>query len=382
MPDISPNLTQYEYEALYNTRRGHNLADGHAHQYQTESQTKIVEQLNQIFHYAESTSQAKIEREFLGSFFKIARQPTASTKQNTLLCYSASTVIEIAANLIKKRGWVTGVVTPTFDNIPFILQRVGVQTVAIEEQIVFSESKIVSLKLKGIKALFLVIPNNPTGKHIDFARFNEIVEFCSQNNVVLIVDFCFRFFVNPLLEWEQYLCAEKAKISYIFIEDTGKTWPSLDLKVGLLTVSDDLLPETKRIHNDFLLNVSPFILELLRRYLDDSIEHGLNNSIQNIVQSNRAYLREMLSSSFIRPANLTSLISVEWLTIEDEYSGDYIVDTLKNVGVYLLPGKNFFWSNPAQGDKFVRLALMRDPKVFRMAINQLVKTLGESNHNR
>jgi hypothetical protein len=54
------------------------------------------------------------------------------------------------------------------------------------------------------------------------------------------------------------------------IEDTGKTWPIQDAKAALIKCSRDIYPDIYNIHTSYLLNVSPFILNLVTRYVLDS----------------------------------------------------------------------------------------------------------------
>src|SRR5205807_3916332 len=96
-------------------------------------------------------------------------------------------------------------------------------------------------------------------------------------NKILMIDFCFAAFalMDPELgRFDIYEMLEESGVSYIAIEDTGKTWPIQDAKCALLTVSKDLHQQTYNIHTAILLNVSPFILNLLSAYIDDSMADG------------------------------------------------------------------------------------------------------------
>jgi hypothetical protein len=39
--------------------------------------------------------------------------------------------------------------------------------------------------------------------------------------------------------------------------------------------------------------------------------------------------------------------------------------------VYVLPGNQFFWNDRSQGDRFIRVALMRDAGMFQEAASRL-----------
>jgi aspartate/methionine/tyrosine aminotransferase len=368
------NLTQYEHDALNNV---YNLADGHAHQLQSPDQEYIIAHLSDIFHLAELNSQKDSEKKFQIAFWDVAKQSRALAVGTSLYCYSASTAIEIVANFLRKRALRTALIEPTFDNLPSILRRVGVDVVALREEDLFPVPRLEHIARLDVGAIFIVLPNNPTGKLIDRSAFSELARFCADTNKILIVDFSFRFFAEAMY-WDQYGLMIDLDCDFLFIEDTGKTWPSLDLKISLLTPSRRLYDETYIIHNDFLLNVSPFILLLLCQYIESTKNLGIEHVVTNIVRKNRDYLRTTLAGTYLKPVNLDSSISVEWLEIISVYSGENIWQRLSAKGVYVLPGSNFYWNSPNAGTSYLRVTLMRDPLMFRAAADRFVSVLSTS----
>ena len=368
---MKENLTQYEHVALV---QEFNLADGHAHQHQTPGQKLIIKRLPEIFYEAASKNQRDLEGQFLDSFFKLAHQYGALNLGTSLCCLSASHAIQIAAQLLEAKRLRALLVEPTFDNLASILQRANVDLTALDERYLFPAPQIDYIASLGRDALFIVLPNNPTGRIIDEPSFRSLVNFCATTRTVLVVDFCFRFFDEKML-WDQYTIALNAGIDFIFIEDTGKTWPSLDLKTGIITVNPSLYDQTFRIHNDLMLNTSPFILELLRSYTENSDSLGIEKTVTGTAGTNRNYLREKVKTTILKPANLDASVSVEWLKILGEYDADEIWTILQDKGVFVLPGTHFYWKNPDLGKKYIRIALMRHPDMFRKAVDVLVNAL-------
>lgn len=368
----SSTLTQHERKALDHR---FNLSDGHAHQRQNEEQQQIIAGLSELFYAAETGSQDDIEHRFFDRFFTLAKQPKALDQLACCFpCYSASTATEIIAHILKRRGLKTALIEPTFDNIPAILRRVGVDLVPLHESILSIECDIVALAALNVQALFIVMPNNPTGCFMKQASFQALLDFCVRERILLVVDFCFRFFVEEMF-WDQYALALASGLDFIFIEDTGKTWPTLDLKVGFITVSSSLYTEAKFIHNDFLLNVSPFIFAILEQYINLSLERGFYATVNTIVQENRRYLRRILGDYDIGIYNPGSQISVEWLEFPDVKSVEILLALLESREVHILRGSNFFWFHTQHGDRFIRIALMRDPAIFCTAIDILAEAL-------
>ena len=371
------NLTQYEHDAL---NRVFNLADGHAHQGQNIGQAEIIARLTEIFHAAEGSPQEIAEQRFLDAFFTLAGQSGHSSggRHASLICYSASGAIEMVAAFLRESRARTALIEPTFDNLHSMLRRHAVEVMPLNEADLLSDAADEALRAVDADAIFLVQPNNPTGRYLTTGEFKRVVDFCRATGKFLIVDFSFRFFVEGLF-WDQYQMALQSGVDFLFVEDTGKTWPSLDLKVGILTVAPRIYPAVYSIHNDALLNVSPFILELLRQYIEESARVGLGPGIRDVVADNRRTFRHLVPSTILRSLNPDSQISVEWLEIVSGRGADELWQYLRDRGVYVLPGTHFYWSRHDEGQRFLRVALMRDRDVFSEAVRVLCEALGSLN---
>jgi aspartate/methionine/tyrosine aminotransferase len=354
------------------------LAFGDILSYSSSKQHLFKAQLVDALEYVQKTSRREIEREFLVGYWGLAGQSRAVGLNTSMACYSASTAIEITANYLKKFHLRTALIEPTFDNLPSILQRVGVDLVSLQEDDIFPSIKFDKLFALELDAVFLVLPNNPTGRFLDKVAFNEIVAFCAEHKILLVVDFCFRFF-SEAMSWDQYGMALDADCSFLFIEDTGKTWSLLDLKTALITAHPRIFTEIKRIHNEFLLNVSPFVLELIHQFIV-SAQNSVEFEIVNVAQERRKYLRDRLAGTLLQPVNLNSRISFEWLQIVSEHDDLSIWELLKTVGVYTLPGSLFYWKTPLMGAKKMRIALMRNQDEFVYGVDKIVTALKTLNH--
>ena len=154
------------------------------------------------------------------------------------------------------------------------------------------------------ESIFLIEPNNPTGFSLsihDEKGWNELIRYAKDYNKLLIFDFCFSAFMygekGPNL-CDRYQLLDRSNVSYIAIEDTGKTWPLQDTKVSLIKMSDNLFKEIYDIHSAYLLNVSPFVLNLVTQYILDS-EKDHFSSVISLINKNREIAIEKLSGSII-----------------------------------------------------------------------------------
>jgi len=113
----------------------------------------------------------------------------------------------------------------------------------------------------------LVCPNNPTGQELTREQVAKVVELCQKKHLLLIIDFSFRF-LSDFRKWDQYELLLKSGIEFVCLEDTGKTWPTMELKIGILMASEGIYASLEVITDDMLLNVSPIIFLLLTKYIE------------------------------------------------------------------------------------------------------------------
>jgi aspartate/methionine/tyrosine aminotransferase len=372
------DITQHEIDAL--TRR-HNLADAHTHQRQSPSQRRIVESLPQLWYEAEERQQRDLEQRFIRAFFELHRQPTALTTGRPMLSYAASISTMVVATYLMQRKMSVTLIEPCFDNLHDLLKNLRVPLEPLPEGALSEPDAIYDRLCRTVTtdALFLVDPNNPTGFSLtaDGRRsLEEVVRFCVDRGKVLIIDRCFASFalMDPAFRvFDVYDLLESSGVSYMVIEDTGKTWPLQDAKCAILMSSRDLYPAVYDIHTSVLLNVSPFTLNTLTRFIRDSQQDGFA-SVREVISTNRAELTAVLRNTPVRISKPRVNVSVAWLDISGlGVDATTLQRRLLEREVYVLPGTFFFWSNHSRGDRFVRVALARDPAYFRAAASELAR---------
>ncbi|MBB6032239.1 pyridoxal phosphate-dependent aminotransferase [Phytomonospora endophytica] len=358
-----PSLTDYERNGI---DRKFDLGAGYARQGPDRAQQRIIDSLPMLYARSMRMRQTDVEATFQRLFYGLAGQFSA-THRKALMCYSASQAIELAAMSLAKTGRTVGLLQPSFDVLAASLRRQGVPLVPVAEEN--------ATEPEGLGALFLTLPNNPTGFTLGRSEFEKLVRRCAENDVVLIVDWTFRFYAGQPF-WDQYEVLDDSGVTYMCIEDTGKTWSMRDLKCGILASSPDLFDELAELHGEMLLNVSPFTLSLLSAYLADSSLRGLDTTVTRLIRANRAALREALADTILVPGDAGRTVSVEWVRVDsDELTGGDIADLLGHADVTILPGDQFYWHDTRLGSPYVRIALARDPVVFAEAARRIADAL-------
>lgn len=350
------SLTRHEWTGL---TAGHNLADGHARQSPSPAAASVLDRLGSIYTDCASASQLSVQRAFEREFYELAGQKSVHGRsRGPQHHYSSSLSIEVVANLLRHRGWTVGLLHPTFDNIPAILRRHGVPLIPVDESVFRDPAD--PRYYAGLNALFLVTPNNPTGTDPAAETLRAIADQCRQRGMTLILDFSFRFFSRHLGGHDFYEYLEDIGASYIGIEDSGKTWPTLDLKVGSLLADDETYDALQEITDDVLLNVSPFIFALL----EEHIRHeGIADSLR-ISTVNRRALTKALEGGLVRLPLQDSTMSVALLQLPEGWDGEELCAWLEWMDVSVLPGGPFYWDRREEGARHVRIALMRPVAEF------------------
>ena len=175
--------------------------------------------------------------------------------------------------------------------------------------------------------------------------------------------------------FDVYRLLEDSGVTYMAIEDTGKTWPVQDAKCAMITVSENIREEVYNIHTAVLLNVSPFVLNVLTQYVEDSIADDFA-SVRDVISVNRATIREALEGTILEYVEPVVDTSVAWFRIgAEQVTATQLQATMLEHEVYVLPGTFFYWNEPSRGERFVRIALARQPEHFAGAARKMREVL-------
>ncbi|WP_051731692.1 enduracididine biosynthesis enzyme MppP [Kitasatospora phosalacinea] len=360
LPTVSAeNLTQFETLALDSSM---NLADGHARQQLTAVQGKIVSELPSMWAEAVMRPVSEIEREAADAFFGMLGQhshPFAAGR--TLSCYSSSLAMEILARSLVTTSDAIALLHPTFDNIPDILRGVGLELVPVEEEAAH-DADLPDELLERVGCVFITTPNNPTGRVMTEARLRRLAEQCAEHGVVLALDTSFRGF-DPAAQFDHYAVLEEVGCRWVVIEDTGKLWPTLELKIGWLVRSANVDLPIEKIHSDILLGTSPLILLMVKRFAEDGADGGLVD-LHRTIAENRALVRaELADVPDIGFVDADAKVSVERLHVGSRMGMD-VWSAVSSDNLYVLPCQKFHWARPQEGERMLRLALSRNPSTL------------------
>jgi aspartate/methionine/tyrosine aminotransferase len=156
----------------------------------------------------------------------------------------------------------------------------------------------------------------------------------------------------------------EADVDAFLVEDTGKTWPTAEIKAPFFAVSRarGLYSRIFDIYTDFLLHVSPFGIKLMHEFVRLSQRDDMAY-VHELVAANRKQLDDAVAGTFLTPCE-RRFASVAWLRIDHPVNGLKLKQVLDEQGVFVLPGDHFFWHDRRLGEQFIRVALVRDAEMF------------------
>jgi enduracididine biosynthesis enzyme MppP len=360
----SKNLTEHEIVALDGAC---NVSDGHARQPLTAGQQAIIDHLPELFREAKGVPLRRVEHEAHEAFFQALGQRAAPVCSGRILTtYSSSVAIDILGRCLAGTGATVALIHPTFDNIPDLLRSRGIRLIPFEEEAVVEGRLPAHLGLGD--CVYATTPNNPTGQTLDAEQLSTMGLACRDRGCILALDTSFRGF-DSRAQFDFYELLDDLGVDYVVIEDTGKVWPTLELKLGFMACSHTLDLPLQKAYTDVLLSASPVIMCLVREFSLDAAAGGFAE-LQKLIATNRHQLCQIVADSGITDADVGSRVSVARLRLPEQNATD-IMGRLTKRDVHVLACGPLFWAEPAAGEQFVRVALARSPDTVDTAAHAL-----------
>ena len=367
-------LTDYELLGI----KGHyNLSDGHAYHDINEIHPGFPNQLPEIWRDSELTKVNIAEQRFKSAFAKLINSETLEHSHCYKISPTSSNSIDLIAAYLAVQAPRVLLVEPTFDNLALLLRRRGCVLQSIDESH-FRDSLNVQelfslLDELHFDTLFLVNPNNPTGVTTGPEYLTLITDYCAQRKKTLVLDTTFRMYT--LHQHDERAHLEHSGCRYFIIEDTGKTWPTHDLKTSLISYSPDCSPLFEIIYDEVYLCHSRFAMLMFEALFERTRHAGIAASIQAPVNHRHAYLVNKLSNSIVKPKTerTYATLPMEWFEFKtrDRISDIDIVNYLANKDVHVLPGSFFYWSKKSPPYTAFRVSLARERSMFYTSVDKL-----------
>ena len=224
------------------------------------------------------------------------------------------------------------------------------------------------------KILLLVSPHNPTGHCVSRTEWNEVVSFCEQHNLILVVDEVFGdygFSPEVRRSWT-FLADSKPKCPIFWLNGLSKTVGSPQLKLGWMAFyAPDEQFEPIRAALEFVedayLSVSAPAQALARPLLASSAAYEAR--VKERLLQNWKTLREAFPSKYC-PEVVGGWYATIRLGEDDE---ELTLRLLREKHVLVQPG--FFFDFDEDG--WVVISLLQEPALFKDAVARM-RSLADS----
>lgn len=219
------------------------------------------------------------------------------------------------------------------------------------------------------KILLLVSPHNPTGHCVNELEWNEIIDFCEERDMVLVVDEVFGDFAFEDRVKRSWLFerANSAKCPVFWLNGLSKTVGSPELKLGWMLVRAPE-GESEKIHEalefvaDAYLSVSSTAQALGVPLLQSSLTY--EKQVQQRLECNLKKLREFFPESKECPRVSGGWYATIRLGTDDE---ELTLELLSKKGVLVQPG--FFFD--FEEDGWIVISLLQKPEIFAAGIERI-----------
>jgi aspartate/methionine/tyrosine aminotransferase len=364
------SLTEFEVIGL---KTPYDFANGHAYHDLSQAFDPVMNDLQAIWADAKQKPIAVMEERFKKAIADIIPSPMLGDHAHYSLFPTASNSIDAVSAWLKSKNYKAGLIEPVFDNLYLLLKRRQVPLTPIYEQDFINldvlEAKI---KLNDLDALLLVSPNNPTGFQLTIEEFKAVCALCEKMGVTLILDATFGFYSRN--GYDEYQILADTGIEYIVVEDTGKTWPTQELKVSLMAYSSSIAPAMREIYEEVYLCHSNFSVGLLSCLIEHTVKEGLVNTVWKEVDRRREKLAAALDGTgmTMNISNRAVPLPLAWVNCTATGLTDLeVIDAMKVHHIALLPGRFFYWNTPGQFTNHIRVSLLRPNAVFDKGVEAL-----------
>jgi aspartate/methionine/tyrosine aminotransferase len=352
-----------------------NVAEGYPRFEPSPGQAAILARLGDLMEEARRTPYPELEERAHTAFFHALGQRSAPIGSGRIVSFYASTIaIDVAAAAIARRARVVGLVNPVIDCIPALMRARGLTLVPLSERVLASGDPFATQP--ELEAIVTANPNNPTGAIMPAPVLERLATACARRGVPLVIDQCFRAF-DTRVQYDTYALLESTGCEYVLVEDTGKLWPSGGIKLGFLAWGSKTRLDLHEIASDVLLTAPPFSAIVVEQLALDMAAGGMD-LLHGRIASNRKLLADTMAGCELAvPSDGASRVSVSRLRVSGGLTGTRLWGQLLREGVHSVPCRPFYWASGRAGDRFLRIALAREPEVVERA-GRTVRALVEA----
>lgn len=304
-----------------------------------------------IYNRLAAVDRRSLEHTFLERYGAVSREPFGPDE--TVFFLTASLAIGAVARHLAKEGVRRiGVLEPAFDNLPGLLRDAGLEPVPVPE-----DDEALLRAVKALDAIFLVLPNNPTGWSPSQRALDALPGVAKAAGCKVVVDRVCRFHQD-----RQHSALFLADFDWIDVQETGKTWSTGGTKLAFVRARAPRTLAALRVECDLHARAVP-PLNLYINAEAIALEGG-DYRVRRAMARNRAVLEDELGELGFTVVSRTLGVALVALPRAFPMGSTQLAKALKAVDIQVVPGSAYFWNSPEAGEAFIRVALIRPCERF------------------
>ena len=208
-------------------------------------------------------------------------------------------------------------------------------------------------------------PNNPTGTVLPGAAPAVLGRACARPRRSALLDQCFRAF-DSRAQYDIYALSTAPASS----TSSSRTPASCGRRRGQAGVPGVVGERPARPRGGGCGRPAhrPGVLgRVVERFSLDMAAGGLQQLHARIASESRRAARALTGCDLAVPADGPSRVSVSRLRLSGGLTGTRLWGQLLRLGVHSVPCRPFYWSDGRAGDRYLRIALAREPEVVERA---------------
>lgn len=234
---------------------------------------------------------------------------------------------------------------------------------------------------KGVRAIIVNTPHNPTGKVFSRSELEEIALLCHKHDVIALTDEIYEHILYDGREHVSLASLEGMADRTITISGASKTFSVTGWRIGWAVAPADISTGIRRVH-DFLTVGAPHPLQeaaAVALALPPSYFRGLSKSYQ----ARRDYLLPELRAAGLEPSQpegaYYTLAGFEGLGFADDLEAT--MHLVRELGVAVVPGSSFYPTGDPDGRRLIRFAFPKKRETLNAAAARLAPLAGRATPN-
>lgn len=279
-------------------------------------------------------------------------------QKHIVLGNGAAEIIDLVISTLKK----VMIITPSFGEYEENAKKHGCEIVYINstENMDYDYKEIFN-NLNKVDGIIVANPNNPDGRILKEEEFKPILDYCEENNKLVIIDEAFIEFVGDI---NKSFVEKIRKYKCLFIiRALTKFYAMPGIRLGFgISRNEEIIKKIKAVQNPWNINT---FAELAAKYVLKDEEY-IKKSLQWIINERKIFLEEIRKIKFVEKAYDTygNFILCKLKSIDCEKLYDYCL----REGIVIRKCDNYKGLNKS----FIRVAI-KDRCTNKILINKLNK---------